>query len=792
MKVSESWLREWVNAPLTGEQLAAQLTMAGLEVDHVSPVAGVFENVVVGRVRATKQHPQADRLTLCEVDAGRDEPLRVVCGAANVRSGLMVALALPGAHLPGDIHIKESMLRGELSQGMLCSSSELGLQESSSGILELPEDAPLGVCLREYLDLNDCVLEIDLTPNRADCFSVLGIARELSALNRLPLHALDLSAPALLSGTQWAARVQATQACPAYALRAITGINPDAVTPLWMKERLRRSGLQAIHPVVDVANYVMIELGQPLHAFDLTRIKGDIHVRFAAPGESLTLLGGQTVSLDENVLVIADQHQLLSMAGIMGGEASAVQPETVDLLLESAFFSPLAIAGVARRYGLSSEASQRFERGVDPVLHLKALSRATTLLLAIVGGEAGPVTSVHTDATFPGMPCIAFDPSRVAQLTGLVIAEDEMVVMLEGLGMRVERAQSTWAVHVPSHRFDLALGVDLVEEIIRLYGYDKLEETPMIVPLKVGMVHPIQRRTTQVASYLSDRGYAETISYSFVDPTLQQVLYPDADVMSLVNPISPELSTMRVGMWPGLIASLIHNVHRQQSVVKCFETGVVFERVGDAVKECASVAGILTGEKGALHWGEPTRWYDFYDMKGDLQSLFAHLKCSPLRFVAASHAALHPGQSARIYLGDSPVGWAGVMHPRLLDAFDLTSDVMLFELALTPLLIDTNVHYQSISKYPQIRRDLSLLVDEAVGVGEIERVVRAVVPLDQLKAFDVFDQYLGDSLPAGKKSIAVALTLQDDHRTWVDAEINRIISAILKELGDQLSIGLRD
>jgi phenylalanyl-tRNA synthetase beta chain len=792
MKVSESWLRDWVDAPLSGAELAAQLTMAGLEVDQVSPVAGVFHGVVVARVCETKTHPQADRLTLCDVDAGLASRLRVVCGASNVRPGLMVALALPGAHLPGDIHIKESTLRGELSQGMLCSSSELGISDGSSGILELPVDAPLGQDLREYMALNDQVLDIDLTPNRADCLSIRGIAREVGVLNNQLLREFKVQAVSPTIDVQRSVVVSATNACPAYAIRVITGINPMAVTPLWMSERLRRAGLQRIHPVVDVANYVMLELGQPMHAFDLASLKGDIQVRFASAGESLTVLGGQTVALTEDVLVIADDHQPQAVAGVMGGDASAMQEQTVDLLLESAFFNPLSIAGVARRYGWSSEASQRFERGVDPSLYRDALEYATTLLLSIVGGHAGPVIDVRTHASYPCVANIAFNPSLVAQLTGMVIPEDQMVTFLEGLGMSVSRAQLPWVVQAPTHRFDMALAVDLVEEIIRLYGYEKLESAPMLAPLIPGVVHPVEKYTTEVALSLSHRGYHETISYSFVDPILQRELYPEAEVMSLVNPISSELSEMRVGLWPGLIASLLHNIHRQQAVVKYFETGVVFERIGASINERVAVAGILTGEKAGLSWNEPTRQYDFYDMKGDLESLFQSFKSRNMRFEAGLHPALHPGKTARIFQGDMPVGWMGVLHPRLMDAFDLSSEVMVFEMSFMPLIGNAGARYQAISKYPQIRRDLCLLVDEKVSVAAIERVVSSAVPVEQFKALKVFDQYVGESLPMGKKSIAMALILQDNHRTLVDVEINAIISAILVALDEQLNIVLRD
>jgi len=793
MKVSESWLREWVAPALDGENLASQLTFAGLEVDHVSPVDGQFTQVIVAHVLQTTPHPQADRLTLCEVDAGLERPLRIVCGATNVRAGLKVALAMIGAELPGGLRIKESKLRGELSQGMLCSTTELGLQDTSQGIIELPEDAPVGINIRDYLQLDDVVFDIDLTPNRADCFSVLGVAREVSALNRLPLSRTPILPIPPSIDIEKTVIIHAPEACPAYALRVIKAIDSAALIPVWMKERLRRAGLQSIHPVVDIVNYVMIELGQPMHAFDFNTLQGPLQVRFARAQESLTLLNQQTVGLTEQVLVIADEEKALAMAGIIGGAQSAVQAETTDILIESAYFNPLAITGIGRRYGLSTESSQRFERGVDPDLHRHALERVTALILSIAGGQAGPIIEVVDVNTLPKTRHIAFHPKRVAQMTGVSIAESEMLNIFSALGLTVDPTSSPWIIQVPSYRFDLTLEVDLVEEVIRLYGYDKLEGTVAHAPNKTGSIHPLLKRVDQIASFLRVRGYHEAISYSFIDPELQRELYPDREVMRLLNPISSELSEMRLGLWPGLLATLIHNMNRQQTSIRCFETGVVFERTDQKIQEHTMVGGILSGDVGALNWNESTRTYDFYDAKGDLQALFKQLHCfDALAFVSDVHPALHPGKTAQILLNNQPIGWVGGLHPKLQNALDLTADVILFEISIHALLDYEPVRYQKISKYPQIRRDLSLLMAETTPVAEVERVVRAIVPVAQLKSFDVFDQYQGDSLPEGKKSIAVALTLQDEHRTLVDEEINSIISAILIELEGKLNIILRD
>lgn len=793
MKVSELWLREWVNPSLNGQQLASLLTMAGLEVDAVTPVAGAFTGVIVAEVLNTTPHPQADKLTLCEINTGAGKPLKVVCGAANVRQGLKVALAQMGANLPGGLVIKESMLRGELSQGMLCSVAELGLAENSDGIMELDEDAPLGTDLRTYLALDDQVLDIDLTPNRADCFSVLGVAREVAVLTSLPLQQLPEKTRLPTTDEQLAIKLRNPDACPQYYGRVIRGINPQAHTPIWIAERLRRAGLRPIHPVVDITNYVMLELGQPMHAFDLQSIDGNINVRFANANETLQLLDGQQINLHDRVLVIADDKKALAMAGIMGGEDSAVQEHTTDIFLESAFFSPIIIAGIARSYGLCTDSSQRFERGVDPALQLLALERATDLLLDIVGGHAGPVSSASELAALPLKNKILFNPAKVQQLTGLAVDEDEMVRMLQGLGMDVDRKTAeAWQIKIPSHRFDISLDVDLIEEIIRLHGYDKLPGAKMNTTIQAGNINPLESLAARCGQFFIARGYNETISYSFVDPALQQELYPQNLTMQLLNPISSELSQMRVGMWPGLIAAMVYNTHRQQTALKLFENGVIFDLQQGSLQEHACIAGLLTGEQGAMNWSEKTAKFDFYDAKGDLQALFAALQSPEVHFIAGVHPALHPGKSARIMVGNQEAGWCGVLHPRIADALDSQDEVVLFELRLAALINTEAVRYQQISKFPQIRRDLSLLVNNEVSAAQIEQLVRQTVDEALLKSFDVFDVYTGETIPAGKKSLAIALTLQDDKRTMVDNEINEIISAIIKKLEEKFAIILRD
>lgn len=793
MKISKLWLKEWVNFSLTEKELSNQLTMAGLEVDAISPVSGEFNHVIVAEVVKTKPHPDADKLTLCEVNANLEETLSVVCGASNVRPGLKVALAMIGAHLPNGLIIKESKLRGQLSQGMLCSSTELGLSEYSEGILELEHDAPVGMDLRQYLSLDDYIIDVDLTPNRADCFSILGVAREVSALNNIPLieQPIDTISPAI--DDVLTVNLLNPDACPRYCGRVIRNTNPKAVTPLWMSERLRRSGIRTIHPVVDIMNYVMIELGQPMHAFDLSTINEEINVRLSKDNEQLELLDGQQITFNDKVLVIADKEKPLAMAGIMGGAESSVTMDSRDVFLESAFFNPIIIAGIARKFGLFSDSSQRYERGVDSHLQMKALERATGLVLAVCGGEPGPVIEACKPEYLPQQALLRFNTKKVRKLTGLSIPIAEMKLILENLEFRIEQQlDEILEICVPSHRFDIQQDVDLVEEIIRLYGYEKLYAQPMSNPMQVSQSTSNESIAQTLSHWFRSRGYHETISYSFVDPELQETLYPEKKTMQLLNPISSELSQMRAGMWPGLIASMIYNVHRQHTRIKFFEIGVIFEVVNEQLIERPVIAGILMGEQGTLNWSETTRQFDFYDLKGDLQSLLSLLKMTDVQFRSASHPALHPGQSARIVVDHQDAGWVGSIHPRISDALDLQQDILLFELNLEVLNKKQQVRYKPISKYPQIRRDLSFLVSNEISTFDLESVITSIVPQDWLKGFDVFDVYTGKGVPEGKKSIAIAMTLQDDNRTLVDSEINSLISAIIKSLEKEFSIILRE
>lgn len=792
IKISEQWLREWVDPQLDVNALADKLTKAGLEVDSVSPVAAQFSGVIVASVIETTPHPEAQRLTICQVDAGLDKPLQIVCGAKNVRAGLKVALAMIGATLP-DITIERAMLRGQLSEGMLCSTEELGMSGQQEGILELPAEAQIGQTLREYLQLDDHVLEIDLTPNRGDCLSVYGIAREVAALTHQPLKPLIQPMIALRGENQGpTVFVAATEACPQYIGRVIRDIQTDAVTPFWMSERLMRAGLRCVHPIVDITNYVMLECGQPMHAFDLDRIQGDIHVRYAHQGETLELLNDQRIDLTAQSLVIADAEKPLALAGVMGGTCAAVEVETQSIFLECAYFTPERMAGVARSFGLCTDASQRYERGVDFAMASYAVARATDLIIQIAGGIAAPEISVQTSAQLPQKKNIPFFPGCFKKLTGLDIEATVMANLLRGLGMVVNQSAEPWQVLPPSYRFDIHQDVDLVEEILRLYGYDQIPCETMHMGAISVEPDSLMQLNQQFLNFFTARGYYETISYSFVDPDLHMLLYPEKAVLRLVNPISSELAVMRGGLWPGLLASMLYNQNRQQQSIKMIETGVVFQEVGDTWQEHACIAGLLAGECGMLNWSMQGRFFDFYDVKGDLDAFFKMHHVKNVTFIAATHSALHPGKSAKICLNDQVIGWCGVLHPRICELLDITHEPILFEVQLNHLVPQVPVRYQGISKYPTVRRDLALLCAETITAAEVEAVIRACDGDRFLRSFDVFDVYMGDNIPEGKKSMAIALIWQDQTATLQDERINQLIDVIIQRLTTSLSITLRN
>lgn len=795
MKFSELWLREWVNPAIDSAALSDQITMAGLEVDGVEAVAGAFHGVVVGEVVECGQHPNADKLRVTKINIGGDRLLDIVCGAPNCRQGLKVAVATVGAVLPGDFKIKAAKLRGEPSEGMLCSFSELGISDDHEGIIELPLDATVGTDIREYLQLDDNTIEISVTPNRADCLGIIGVARDVAVLNKLPLNAPDIAPVAATLADTLPIRVDAPEACPRYLGRVVKGINVKAATPLWMKEKLRRCGIRSIDPVVDITNYVLLELGQPMHAFDLDRIDGGIVVRLAEEGEKLTLLDGNEATLKSDTLVIADHSKALAMGGIFGGEHSGVNEETQNVLFECAFFSPLSITGRARRHGLHTDASHRYERGVDPALQHKAIERATALLLEICGGEAGPVIDVTTESALPQRATITLRREKLDRLIGHVIADEEVSDILRRLGCEVTEGNGQWQAVAPGWRFDLAIEEDLVEEVARVYGYDNIPD----VPVQAGLVMTKHREANlslkRVKALLVDKGYQEAITYSFVDPKIQALLHPGEENLVLPSPISVEMSAMRLSLWSGLLGAVAYNQNRQQSRVRLFESGLRFvpdTQANLGIRQDVMLAGVISGHRNEEHWDLARNVVDFYDLKGDLESVLELTgKLDEIQFVAAANPALHPGQSAQIILRGEHIGFIGVVHPELERKLDLNGRTVVFELLWDKVADRVLPDASSISRFPANRRDIAVVVAENVPAADIIAECKKV-GVNQVVGVNLFDVYRGKGVNDGFKSLAISLILQDTSRTLEEEEIAATVAKCVEALKERFQASLRD
>ena len=806
MRFSEAWLRELVNPPLATDQLVTQLTMAGLEVEGLEPAAGEFSGVVVGEVLDLAPHPEADRLRICQVAAGGEAPLTIVCGAPNVEVGMKAPLAVQGAALPGGMKIGKSKLRGVESFGMLCSAKELGFDDGQTGLLPLPADAPVGADVRDYLQLDDTSLELNLTPNRADCLSVEGVAREVALLNGIDLAPSATPANPVGSDATFPVTLDAPEACPRYLGRLIQGVNRTAPTPLWMRERLRRSGIRSLGPLVDVTNYVLLELGQPLHAFDAAKLSGGIRVRYGVPGEKLLLLNDQEITLESDVLVIADEGRPLALAGIMGGEESAVGDDTCDIFLECAFFTPHLIMGKARRYGLATDSSHRFERGVDPQLQTRAIERATQLLLDIAGGSAGPIVEAVAEAHLPKREPIVLLKERVAQLLGVSIPEAQVESLLSRLGMKLESwhegwdstltpklesRHEGWRVIPPSFRFDIAIEADLIEEIGRVYGYDNIPKRNPATQMELQPVSEAMLDIERAKDVLVDRGYQEAITYSFVEPVIQAKIEPDLQAIALLNPISSDLAVMRTGLWCGLIDAALKNLNRQQTRVRLFEAGLRFIRREGDISQEKSLAGLALGHVHEEQWGETSRPVDFFDVKADVEALLrlaGHE--SAVEFAKGQHPALHPGQTAEIRLGDRRLGFLGLLHPKLEKELGFETRVFLFELDQDLLLKRGIARFKPLSKFPQVRRDIALIVDAAVTAGGLVTCVKSQSPL--IRQVLVFDVYQGPGIEAGKKSVALGVVLQDEGETLTDATVDGVIAETLARLAQEFNAKLRD
>ena len=782
MKFSESWLRTLVNPSLSSEALAHLLTMAGLEVEEMVAVAPAFDKVVVAQVLSKEKHPDADRLNLLSVDIGQNEPLSIVCGAQNVSVGMKAPCALVGAKLPG-IEIKQAKVRGIASSGMMCSSKELGLAEESSGLLELAANAVVGQSIREHLDLDDHLLTLKLTPNRCDCLSVNGIAREVAALTGTVLQTLPQTLFKLNSSLSRKINVAVPTACPRYTGRVIAGVNAKATTPAWMAQRLERCGLRSISALVDVTNYVLLELGQPLHAFDLNKLNGDIEVRFARSGESLKLLNEQTVQLQTDMLVIADSKNPVALAGVMGGADSAVEEATTDIFLESAFFAPSVIVGKSRQLGFGSDSSYRFERGVDFAATQAALDRATQLILDICGGEAGAVTEVLNE--LPARPPVKLRTARVHRVLGVSMAADEIAKILSRLGMTVQRQGDDFSVTPPSYRFDIAIEEDLIEEVARVHGYENIQPVPPQASMNMLPQIEALRPLSKVRQTLVQRDYQETINYAFVEAAWERDLCGNSAPIALKNPIASQMSVMRSSLLGGLLAALRTNLSRKQTRVRLFEVGGCFAAHGENYVQHERLAGLAYGSTLPEQWGIPARLVDFYDAKSDVEALFAP---RGLKFQAEQHPASHPGRSAKILLNGHAVGWIGELHPQWLLQYDLPQAVVWFEIELASLLAASVPVASEVSKLPPVRRDLAVVVDEAVTVQSLINALHEG-KVSYVVEVGLFDVYRGKGVENGKKSLAFRVLLQDTQKTLTDIDIDQSIAqlkVVLQQQGAQL------
>jgi len=789
MRFSERWLRTLVDPPIDTAALCERLTMAGLEVEDAVPAAPPFSGVVVGRIDKVEPHPNADRLRICAVDAGSGALLQIVCGAPNAGVGMKVPCALIGAKLPGGLAVRKAAMRGVDSNGMLCSAKELGIADDASGLLALPEDAPIGASVRDTLSLDDTLIALKLTPNRSDCLSMLGIAREVAAITGAPLLPPAISAVPAVVANRRRVVVEDSGACPRFASRTIEGIDSGAPTPGWMKERIERSGIRSISAVVDITNYVMLELGQPMHAYDARLLDGAIVVRFARAGEKLTLLNEQTLALEPDMLLVADEKKPLGLAGIMGGVHSGISDATTTVFLEAAYWNPAIIQGKSRRLGFASDAGYRFERGVDFDGCARAVERATQLILDVCGGRAGPLGDECGE--FPRRDPVRVRPPRVARLLGIALSADAIGALFDRLRLTYTREGDDFLVSPPTFRFDLAIEEDFVEEIARLYGYAAIPAAPsahiqsMLPDAEAALsVNGLKRK-------LVARGWQEAITFSFVNSVWEAALFPDRDAKSaaiaVLNPIASHLDVMRTTMAGGLIEVLRTNLARRQDRVRVFEAGRCFQRAGPGYDQPLRLGGLAYGDAEPEQWGMAKRAADLFDIKSDLEALLAPRS---LATVPGAHPALHPGRAATVLLDGRSIGWLGELHPRLVKHFDLPRAPILFELELAPLTSRPLPAARPISKLPVVRRDLAIVVDDGVAAGDLLATLEAAKP-PGVEALRLFDVYRGPGLLQGKKSLAILVLMQDTERTLTDADIDATVAELLRVATDRFGATLR-
>ena len=789
MKFSEQWLREWVNPTISSDELIAQITLAGLEVDDVESAAGEFSGVIVGEIVSAHQHPNADKLRVCQVSDGATET-QVVCGAPNARVGIKVAFAIVGAVLPGNFKIKRAKLRQEESFGMLCSAAELEFGDENDGIMELADDAPLGADIRDYLNLNDKIIDVDLTPNRGDCLSIAGLAREVGVLNSMDVIAPEYTELAPQIQDVFPVRVNAPEHCPRFLGRVLNNVDITKFSPLWLQEKLRRCDVRSIDPVVDVTNYILLEMGQPMHAYDLDKVNGSIIVRMASQGESLTLLDGQKVALTNETLIIADNEGALGMAGIMGGADTGVGATTHNVFLEAAFFNPISIAGKARNYGLHTDASHRFERGVDYNLQRKAMDRATMLLQSIVGGEAGPIVEQASAEHLPSLAKVTLRKARLEALLAYQIADEQVLDILTRLGLAlVSSDEHGWTFTAPSWRFDMAIEADLVEEVARVYGYNNLPSTHPVASMEIPAKPEVERSLFILRRHMVSRGYQEAITYSMVEPGLLAQFDDQHKPVELVNPISADMAVMRTTLWPGLVKALQHNQNRQQSRVRLFETGQRFIPSDQGLQQQDVFAGLIYGSRHSESWHGKAESVDYFDAKGDLESLL-NVSGQNFFFKAAAHLALHPGQNAAITLAGKNIGYIGAMHPGLVKELGIQGPVFLFEVDLASISKGMLPAYQALSKFPEMRRDLAIVLDQKISVATVTNTIEASAG-EWLNAVRLFDVYQGQGIETGQKSLALGLTWQHPERTLTDDEVNQWVERVVEHLSLNTGASLR-
>ena len=789
MQFSESWLRALVNPPLSTDELCHLLTMAGLEVEECRPAGADFSNVVVARILTAEKHPDADKLKLCSVDTGEHGVLQIVCGAPNAAAGLVVPCALVGAKLPG-IEIRKAKVRGVESHGMLCSARELGLSEDHGGLLTLPENAPIGQNVREVLALDDNLITLKLTPNRADCLSLTGIAREVAALTGAPLTLPAIEPVAAVHDDTRGVILDAPAACPRYCGRIVRGVNAKAPTPDWMKQRIERSGVRAISALVDVTNYVMLELGQPLHAFDDAQLAGAIHVRLPKAGEQLLLLNEQTVMPTADTALIADEQKPLALAGIMGGEHSGIADSTTDLFLESAFFAPDAIAGKARALGFSSDASYRYERGVDFELQRRAIERATQLILDICGGQPGPVVEAVAPEHLPQRPPVRLRLPRVARVLGIELGHAQIEKLVAGMGFAYVREGDALVVTPPSHRFDIVIEEDLIEEIARIHGYDNIPAPPPTARCEMLPLPEARRNTMQVRRLLAERGFHEVVNYSFVEAGWEADFAGNEKPVVLANPIASQMGVMRSSLIGGLVGTLVGNLKRQAERVRVFELGRCF--IQDAAqatgyRQPLRVAALAAGPALPEQWGTPARAADFYDLKGDLEALFAPRR---LAFERVAHPALHPGRSARVLLDGKEIGVVGEIHPRWRQKYELGDPAVVFEIDLASLLETPMPAYAEVSRFPAVVRDIALVVSQQCETGALQTAMQAAAP-EYVREIQLFDVYQGKGVAADCKSLAFRVAMQDTRKTLADSDADAAMASLLAAAQTQFGAVLR-